>query len=300
VIVPLLAGASVGLGVLVLLRAAFPPRPALGAVLSRLHQPASVLPTSTAASAAGLPSARRLGRGVERALEAAGLDLSGLRRDLRVVGRPIERHMADKVLVGLCGVFVAPAVATLAGLGGVDVAMLVPAWAALLLGTAGFFVPDLTLRSEAAQRRVAFRYALGSFFDLVVISLAGGGGVETALHDSAQAGRGWAYRELQRALAAARVNRETPWAALGRLGEELGVGELCELAASVGLAGTEGARVRESLVAKASSLRAHELSEAESAAQSASERMSLPVVLLFVGFLVFLGYPAVDRILTGM
>ena len=78
------------------------------------------------------------------------------------------------------------------------------------------------------------------------------------------------------------------------------MGELCELAASVGLAGTEGARVRESLVAKASSLRAHELSEAESAAQSASERMSLPVVLLFVGFLVFLGYPAVDRILTGI
>ncbi len=294
--VPLAAGASVGLGVLVLLRVAFPPRPALGALLARLHQPASVVPAATT----GLSPSRRLSGVVERSLQAVGLDLSGLRRDLRVVGRPLERHMADKALVGLCGVFMAPAMAALAGLGGVDVSLLVPVWAALLLGTAGFFVPDLTLRSQAQERRVAFRYALGSFFDLVVISLAGGGGVETALHDSAQAGRGWAYRELQRALSAGRVNRETPWAALARLGEELGVGELCELGASVGLAGTEGARVRESLVAKASSLRAHELSEAESAAQSASERMSLPVVLLFVGFLIFLGYPAVDRILTGI
>lgn len=294
--VPMVAGAVVGMGVLVLLRLAFPPRPPLGAVLARLRQPAPVV--AVPAGALSLP--RRLGGGVERGLDAVGLDLSGLRRDLRVVGRPLERHMADKVMVGLCGALVAPATVALAGLGGVSVPGLVPVWASVVLGMAGFFVPDLGLRSEAAQRRASFRYALGSFLDLVVVSLAGGVGVETALNDSAQAGHGWAYRELQRALAAARVNRETPWAALRRLGEELGVGELGELSASVGLAGTEGARVRESLVAKASSLRAHELSESEAAAQSASERMSLPVVLLFVGFLVFLGYPAVDRILTGI
>jgi tight adherence protein C len=96
------------------------------------------------------------------------------------------------------------------------------------------------------------------------------------------------------------LRRETPWAALARLGEDLGVPELSELAASVGLAGTEGARVRASLVAKASSLRTHELSDAEAAAESASERMNLPIAVLFLGFLVFLGYPAVERIITGL
>ena len=35
--VPMVAGALVGLGVLVALRVAFPPRPPLGAVLARLH-----------------------------------------------------------------------------------------------------------------------------------------------------------------------------------------------------------------------------------------------------------------------
>ena len=34
-------------------------------------------------------------------------------------------------------------------------------------------------------------------------------------------------------------------------------------------------------------------------AQAATERMSLPVVLLFAGFLIFIGYPAIARVLTG-
>ena len=66
------------------------------------------------------------------------------------------------------------------------------------------------------------------------------------------------------------------------------------------LAGTEGAKVRASLAAKAASLRTHELAEAETADQAATERMSLPVVLLFAGFLLFLGFPAVEKVLTGL
>ena len=42
------------------------------------------------------------------------------------------------------------------------------------------------------------------------------------------------------------------------------------------------------------------LADAEGAAQSASERMSLPIVLLLVGFIVFLGYPAINQVLYGL
>lgn len=52
---------------------------------------------------------------------------------------------------------------------------------------------------------------------------------------------------------------------------ELGDGE------QVGLVGTEGARVRESLTAKAAALRRHQLAEAETAAANATERMVLPI-----------------------
>ncbi len=80
---------------------------------------------------------------------------------------------------------------------------------------------------------------------------------------------------------------------------EIDVAELAELAASVSLAGTEGARVRASLAARASSLRVHQLTNAEALEQSATERMSLPVMALFLGFLIFIAYPALGQILNG-
>ena len=56
-------------------------------------------------------------------------------------------------------------------------------------------------------------------------------------------------------------------------------------AGAVRLAGDEGARVRVSIAAKARSIRTRGLADAEGAAQAASERMSLPVVLLMTGFI---------------
>jgi Flp pilus assembly protein TadB len=185
-------------------------------------------------------------------------------------------------------------------LGGAKIGFIVPLWVSLVLMVGGFILPDLGIRADAGRRRRDFRHALGSFLDLVVVALAGGGGVETALTDAASIGGGWAFAHLRRSLDEARLARLTPWAGLGRLGNELGISELSELAASVSLAGTEGAKVRASLAAKAVSLRTHELAEAETADQAATERMSLPIVMLFAGFLFFIGFPAVERVLTGL
>ena len=134
----------------------------------------------------------------------------------------------------------------------------------------------------------------------IVISLAGGAGVESALREAASVGRGWAYAQLHNALDVTALTGETPWAALARLGQEVGVPELVQLSSSVSLAGTEGARVRESLAVKASSLRDHALADAEADAESTTEKMALPVVLLFFGFLVLVGYPALTLILGGL
>ncbi len=168
------------------------------------------------------------------------------------------------------------------------------------MAVAGFFLPALELRSQAAERRRSFRHALGCFLDLVAVRLAGGAGVESSLSDSAASGHGWAFAELRQALAEARLMGEPPWAGLARLGDDLDVSELRELAASAALAGDEGARVRASISAKAKALRVRGLADAEGAAQAASERMSLPIVLLLVGFIVFLGYPAINQVLYGL
>jgi Flp pilus assembly protein TadB len=170
----------------------------------------------------------------------------------------------------------------------------------VLLATAGFVVPDLLVRAEATQRRRDFVTALGAYLDLVVISLAGGAGVESALRDAAHLGDGWVFVRLRAALDHAQLAGTSLWVALDRLGDDLGVQVLGELAASASLAGTQGARVRDSLIAKASSVRDRQLSDAEAAAQAATERMAVPTVLLLAGFVLLVGYPAIHAVLVGL
>lgn len=220
--------------------------------------------------------------------------------DLRITGTSATAYLAARIGLGLAGLLFAPVTAALLTVAGVDVGLSLPLWVSIGLAPVGFLYPFLSLGSEAADRRRSFRHALSAFLDVVSISLAGGRGVDSALHAGADAGQGWAFGELRRALLEGRLHGETPWGALSRLGHDLAVSELGELAASAALAGSEGARVRLSLAAKARSLRLHGLTEIEAAAQSASERMSLPVVALMLGFIVFLAYPAVHQVLNGL
>jgi Flp pilus assembly protein TadB len=220
--------------------------------------------------------------------------------DLRITGTSPAEHLAARLLVGATAMLWAPFTAAIMWIGGVHIGMSLPLWCSIALAPLGFTYPAVALRSKASERRRTFRHGLSAFLDIVSISLAGGRGVESALHDGADAGHGWVFEEIRQALLEARLLGETPWAAMARLGTDLGVPELGELAASASLAGSEGARVRASLAAKAKAIRLRGLADIESAAQSASERMSLPIVALMVGFIVFLAYPAVDRVLTGI
>ena len=299
----LLSGLGFGFGLLLVVRGLRPARPSLATSLERARSvPAAGSLTTRTLPGAGPDAASGSGVGTRLAaeLDRPGLRLASVQADLAIVGHPVERFFADKALFALVGVLLVPSVVALLGLGGVVMPLVLPVWTSLVLGVVGFFLPDLLIRGEAAARRRGFRHALGAFLDLVSIALAGGAGVEAALHDAATVGQGWSFTRLREALADARLSGATPWQALGRLGTELGVSELSELASNLTLAGTEGARVRESLAAKAVSLRRHEAAEAETRAQEASERMSLPVAVLLFGFLVFLGYPALARVLSGI
>jgi len=297
VIGSLAAGALVGFGVLLVVRAAFPGREPLAAAVARLAgvrvaEPESIAPVGHWGG--------RIGGPLAEAAASAGITFGSMRRDLRLVGRSIESHLATKVGAAAFLALLAPATAGVMALGGVAVPAVATVWVAIGLAVGGFFLPDALARAEAVERRAEFRHTIGSFLDLVVIVLAAGGGVQSALNLAASTGEGWAYDQLRRTLEAARLSRRSPWDALGRLGDELGVTELEELAASMELAGTEGARVRDSLVAKARSIRTHELAESEAEAGVATERMSFPVALLAFGFFALIGYPAVSAVLHGI
>jgi tight adherence protein C len=303
VILPLFLGAVVGFGALVSWRLLFPAPPPLQAAIDRLNRRNELVGITNRDQGDEKVNdllGRTVGASMSRLMRSLGLRLDSLEADLRLVGRSLEEHMAQKVLLALFGLALPVLLGIVWAVAGIQVSLAIPAGAGLLLGIFFFFAPDLTLRSEAAERRKEFKRSLGSFLDLVVISLAGGAGVESALRDAAGVGRGWAYAQLHNALEVTSLTGETPWGALARLGDEVGVGELVELSSSVSLAGTEGARVRESLAVKAASLRDHALAEAEAEAQSTTERMAMPVVLLFLGFLILVGYPALDIIITGL
>ncbi|MEU7488068.1 type II secretion system F family protein [Streptomyces sp. NPDC042319] len=162
-----------------------------------------------------------------------------------------------------------------------------------------FFVPDLAVRKQASARRHEMRHALSLVLDLTVIALAGGAGVHQALGQALQGSHGWAMAKLRHALHVAQLTRTSPWEHLGLLGQQLDVNDLTELAATLGLAGAEGAKVRGSLAAKARAMRRRRISEADGAAQAATEQMSLPVVGLFAAFLLLIGYPALAHVLTA-
>lgn len=297
-ITALLIGAGFGVGVWALVVWTVPPRAGLAAVLNQLN--ATPTPPSIAEPRESTGWATKLGKPFVTPLADLGLPGPRLNRDLTITNRSAETHLADKAALAITGLFL-PAVASLM-LGAVDIWLpwQLPLLASLLAGTLGFLLPDLNARRDAARRRADFRLALSAYLNLIRVTLAGGAGVDGALTDAATVGQGWSFTQLRRALTTAKITRTTPWAALGALGEELDVRELAELSASVSLAGTEGAKVRASLRAKAAALRTRELTDAEGEAQAATERMSLPVVVLFMGFLLFIGYPAVVRVLGAM
>lgn len=296
-IMMMVLAAGVGVGLWLLAVWLFPPPPPLATLISSLTAtpaPPPILATSDGGWAV------RMGRPFVSVLRSLGLPGPGLIKDLAVTGRSIEVHLAEKAALALTGLLLPTAVEVLLALGGRALPWLVPLAGSVLLAVLGFLLPDATARAEAAQRRSAFRHALSAYLNLIHILLTGGAGVDGALSDAVSVGRGWSFQQLRRALTTAHLTRTTPWAALGQLGEELDVTELSELAASLSLAGTEGAKIRASLAAKAAALRTKGGTEAEKQANSATERMVMPGVLMGLGFVFFIFCPATVQILSSL
>jgi tight adherence protein C len=298
---PLVLGAGFGLGVSLLVAWLIPARPTLAQAFAALHPSVPATPAAPVL----LPPEHGgwisvLGKPAVPLLARLGLPRTATISDLAVCGRDPARHVAEQAAMALIGFLAVPALAGLLALGGVYVGWQTPLWAALVGAAIGLFLPDLALASEAAKRRIELRDAVAEMLDLVVISLAGGAGVEQALRDATDEPTGWAQKTLRQAIEAAHMTRRPPWQTIGTLGETTGVTTLSELAAALSLAGSEGARIKATLSARSAAMSSHQLAEAEAAATSATEKMVLPVVGLLGGFLIFLGYPAFAAVLESL
>ena len=199
-----------------------------------------------------------------------GIDLSSLTGDLAVVGRSLERHMVTSVFLGLGG-FAAPLfVVALMQIMGAPLGWSVPLLLSVALGVAGLLLPTLRLRSDADEARRDFRHVVGSYLDLVAMSLSAGRGVPEALDAASSLSDDPAMIRIRDALDVARLRGDTPWAALGRLGTQLRIDEL------------------------------RDLSDAEGKAGENSESMLVAQLVVAMGFIVFLVYPALTGIIGSV
>ncbi len=156
------------------------------------------------------------------------------------------------------------------------------------------------IRREAERARKQVELASAVFLDLVNVMLAGGSGIETAVVASASAGDGPGFSQIRIAVMRAQSARVSYWDSLGELGAQIGVNSLIEVAHTIQLAGESGARIRGSLEARSAALRKRNLARIEHESEQQTEKMGLPLVVLFLGFLVLVGYPAFNQTMNSL
>jgi hypothetical protein len=294
-------GAVTGLGLFLLIVAVVPRRASLARQIAAFDaaRPPASRAVRRAADGRESEFTRRLGRALAAFCAEQGWQFPSLRANLSLIGKSFENYLATKVLLALLGLLAGPLFLLTLSAAGFHVSYILPVWLGLALAAVFFFLPDLEVKQKADARRRDFRHAIGAFLDLVSMNLSGGRGVPEALMAASEIGSGWALWRIRDALANARISAQTPWQALGLLGEEVRAEELRDLAAALSLVADDGAKVRESLSARAASLRRRELADLEGQAGEKSQSMLVAQMLLCAGFLIFLTYPVVGVLLSA-
>lgn len=289
-----IAGVGIGAALWLLWSGLAPAREPLPDALARLGNP-DATPEAKADESTSLDA--RLGALLRRVPVVERL-VEVIRADLRILRRDTDEQVAEIAAYAAVGLLWAPVV-SVAGwwLFGITIPWLIPLWVSAL-GAAGAVVAGVQqVRQRAAEARTEFSYVAAAYCDVVAMMLSAGRELHTALLEGAAEGGGWAWQELRAALQHEFLMGAPLWGGLGRLGREVGVDDLVELAGTLALADDEGAAVADTVAGKAASLRDRLVGEAEQKAASATERMAIPGAAILIGFLGFIAFPAIYLIL---
>jgi tight adherence protein C len=293
-------GAALGASVFVLLLALVPQRVSLPEQLARFDARPSISDQEPAYARRGPVAQARARLGMMLALWLArrGITYPRLRQDLAMTGRTFEEVMARKALAFVSGFLaVVAAAVVLHASTGLTLPVVSPAVLALGVGTGLFFVPDLREHRHAAGLRREFRRAVGSWLDLVALEMAGSAAPAEALPTAARVSTEWPMIVIGDILYRATAAGQDHWEALADLGQHLGIPELIDLATLTRLVGRDGARVRETLTARAASMRRALLADTETQAGQHDQSMIIAQILIGFGFILFVMYPALVNVL---
>ncbi|MFJ9574645.1 type II secretion system F family protein [Streptomyces bacillaris] len=292
----IVGGAVAGIGLVIAARGVLPGRPDLGDVLTRMDanrlenldrdpdsQPVTLM------EKAGAVLLRTAGEGTLRLP----------RQQLELVGRSPAAHLGRKLSLALYGLLLPVLSVSAANLAGFPFPFAIPAVAGLGLAVVFWLLPDVQLKQQAVEARADFRYAVKAYLRLVQLERAADAAPTQALKRAAEVGDGWVFTKIRDTLARADLEGISPWEALKRLSVELDVPELGAPADIIAIAGEEGAAVGDTLGAQAKSLSGALVTSAKAKANMASEKMVMPVAMLVLLMTVYIGYPALSRIMAS-
>ncbi|MFE4873493.1 type II secretion system F family protein [Streptomyces sp. NPDC056682] len=284
------AGALIGLAV----KAAWPAKPDLTAVLDRLDAAKAPAPlTATTQSASTSSLAEKVGA---RLLSELGGRLTLPMKDLALLRKSPAEHLGKRALFALGGLLVPQLFQALMAAAGTPFPYVIPVFLSLGLAALFWVWPGVELRREAAATRLVVRHAVASYLERVALARIANSGAAQALTRTAEVGDGWIFARMRQVFAQADLSGVTVWDALKELGEELDIPELTRPADTLALAG-EGAAVYTTLQAQARQLRIALLSDSKAQANAASAAMILPVTFGVILMLTFVMIPITITIL---
>ena len=153
----------------------------------------------------------------------------------------------------------------------------------------------LDASTAAAEIRRDLRYQLSAYLDVVTMLLAATSATRARSDRPRQAGDGRLFVELRHRIVIAETSNRSLVSALGRLGDDLQLIELQQIAASASLAASAGAPVARSLAAKCATLRSTRSSaEQETEARVRTGKITVPLVGMSVLIMAAVIYPALN------
>lgn len=285
-----LAGAAVGLGVWIVAIAVVQDRPDLVAVVTAAR------PVTASRRHEKLPTRRGWQEVLEERLSR--LQITVPADDLAILGMSKGRFLLWRAGVVLAMLLAGPLYGLLFWSLGWGLPWVYPQVLGMALAIAGWFAVQMWVRDRAAGRRRQMRYALVSYLTLVALHRAAGAGMGAALSLAAQASPAWTYRRIGDRIASSAREGESPWTGLSQMSTDLGITELADLASIAHVAGTRGAGVYSTLMARASSLRRELQKREEAEAARTTTYLVLPMLLMLVAAMGFLAYPALISFMT--
>lgn len=216
-------------------------------------------------------------------------------KELDLLEIPVGQFYADKLKLALIGFFtpvIIPAVLQLIG-----VTFLLPLVFCPILAFVLWTVPDSSARTKAKEARREFTRFTTVYLQLVAVALLGNTTADSALSSAASVSDSWVFRRIRREYQVADLTRTTKWDALERLGSQIGVPPLVDMARTMRLS---EARVglRDQLLAGCDMLRAQVAADDKAAAERITGRMQFPVIATLIPILLIMTIPSVFQLTT--